>query len=466
MAETPVGDPPIRASAWRCCRATADLDCVCHVGGRTRGAFSSRRALAPAWGSCMGGSLHGPAGRGRVCAEAAARWPDGTPGSDRATSTVRRRVRARPQASSGPPAAGGSGGRRGVVALADACTVTPQQLTIEVLRLFELLRIDQIELRAEDVEREPLRLVVAGEKVDDGDVARLPVAVATADPLLDALRVPRQVVVDDGVAELQVQPFRPRFRRDQDRGALPELVDERQAHGHRRARRPSAVAVGVAPRVEGCPGARRVVVAPEQRDVLVAQFRLLEQEPAQVVLGRQGLGEDHHLAPVRRPVHDHAHGLHEARRLAVPRQRTGAAHEVLDPCEFVPDPLGLQWHRRHRSRSRPRPALADVVLFLEVARKLRRGRRTGIALPEHAALPRRDPVQALDERRDRRRHAPVKAEQEQPAGVAPEGLQGRRQEVVRDVVVEGALGRAHAVLEELRPPPDEGPVQTLLGLPA
>ena len=96
------------------------------------------------------------------------------------------------------------------------------------------------------------RLVVAGEKVDDGDVARLPVAVATADPLLDPLRVPRQVVVDDGVAELQVQPFRPRFRRDQGRGPLPELVDERQAHGHRRARRPRALAVGVAPRVEGC----------------------------------------------------------------------------------------------------------------------------------------------------------------------------------------------------------------------
>ena len=314
--------------------------------------------------------------------------------------------------------------------------------------------------------REALRLVVAGEKVDDGDVARPPVAVAAADALLDALRVPRQVVVDDGVAELQVQPFRPRFRRDQDRGALAELVDERQAHGHRRARRPRAAAVGVAPRLEGCPGARRVVVAPEQRDVLVAQFGLFEQEPAQVVLGRQGLGEDHHLAPVRRPVHDHAHGLHEARRLAVPRQGTGAAHEVLDPCEFCPDRLGLDGKRRGRSRSRLCPALADVVLILEVAGEVRRGRLTGIALPEHSAQPRRDPVQALGERRDRRRHATVKAEQEQLAGIPSEGMQGRRQEVVRDVVVEGALGRAHAVLEELRPSPDEGPVQELLCLPA
>ena len=115
------------------------------------------------------------------------------------------------------------------------------------------------------------------------------------------------------------------------------------------------LAVGVAPGVEGYPGPHRVVVAPAQRDVLVAQFRLFEQEPAQVVLGRQGLGEDHDLAPGRRPVHDHALG--------------------------------------------------------------------------------------------------------------PEGMQGRRQEVVRDVVVEGALVRAHAVLEELRPPPDEGPVQKLLCLP-
>ena len=45
-------------------------------------------------------------------------------------------------------------------------------------------------------------------------------------------------------------------------------------------------------------------------------------------------------------------------------------------------------------------------------------------------------------------------------------MQGRRQEVVRDVVVEGALVRAHAVFEELRPSPDEGPVQKLLCLPA
>ena len=289
---------------------------------------------------------------------------------------------------------------------------------------------------------------------------------AAADALLDALRVPRQVVVDDGVAELQVQPLRPRLRRDQDRGALPELVDEREAHGHRRARRPGSLAVGLAPRVEGRPGPRRVVVAAEQRDVLVAQFRLFEQERAQVVLGRQGLGEDHDLAPVRRPVHDHAHGLDEARRLAVPRQGAGAADEVLDAGEFASDRLGLLGKRWRRGRSRPSPAIADVVLFLEVAHELRRVRLTGIALPEHAAQPGSDPVQALGERRDRRRHAAVKAEQEQLAGVAPEGLQGRRQEVVRDVVVEGALVRAHAVFEELRPPPDEGPVQELLRLPA
>ena len=81
MAETPVGDPPIRASAWRCCRATADLGCVCHVGGRTRGAFSSRHALAPAWGSCNGGlpawDTH-PSRRG-ADGYARKRRPDGTP---------------------------------------------------------------------------------------------------------------------------------------------------------------------------------------------------------------------------------------------------------------------------------------------------------------------------------------------------------------------------------------------------
>ena len=302
--------------------------------------------------------------------------------------------------------------------------VGPRRLQHDVRHVEDIA--EQIELRAEDVEREPLRLVVPGEEVDDGDVALLSVAMATADPLLDPLRVPRQVVVDDGVAELQVQPLRPRLRRDHDDGAPTELVHQREAHGNRRARRPGAGAVSVAPRLQSGASPGRIVVAPEQGDVLVAQFRLFEQEPAQVILGRQGLGEDHHLAPVRRPVHHHAHGLDETRRLAVPRQRAGTAHEVLDPREFVPDRLGLHRQRPHRRRGHANAVLFNVVLFLQVAHKLRRGQFARVAVPEHPAQPGRDPAQALRERRDRRRHAAVKTEQEQLPGIPAKGMQGGR----------------------------------------
>ena len=82
-------------------------------------------------------------------------------------------------------------------------------------------------LLAQDLERQGLRQVVLGQEIDDRHAALLTVAMAAADALLDALRVPGQVVVDDGVAELEVQALsgnehaRPR----------PELVDQRQSGG-------------------------------------------------------------------------------------------------------------------------------------------------------------------------------------------------------------------------------------------
>ena len=76
------------------------------------------------------------------------------------------------------------------------------------------------------------------DEVDDRDVALLAVAVAAADALLDALRVPRQVVVDDRLAELEVQALRARFGADQHLRARAELVHQREPDGHfaRRAR--------------------------------------------------------------------------------------------------------------------------------------------------------------------------------------------------------------------------------------
>src|SRR5260370_18250397 len=55
--------------------------------------------------------------------------------------------------------------------------------------------------------RVSMRLVVPGDKIDHRDISLLAVPMAAPDPLFDSLWVPRQVVVDDGFANLQVQSF-------------------------------------------------------------------------------------------------------------------------------------------------------------------------------------------------------------------------------------------------------------------
>ena len=90
-------------------------------------------------------------------------------------------------------------------------------------------RAEELELLAQDLEREAPASVVLREEVDDGHVVLLAVAMAAADALLDALRVPRQVVVHDRVAELQVQALGAGLGGDEDARARLELVDERES---------------------------------------------------------------------------------------------------------------------------------------------------------------------------------------------------------------------------------------------
>jgi predicted dinucleotide-binding enzyme len=49
-----------------------------------------------------------------------------------------------------------------------------------------------------------MRLIVPSDKVDHGDITLLAVPMTASDALFDALRVPRQIVVDNGLAKLQV----------------------------------------------------------------------------------------------------------------------------------------------------------------------------------------------------------------------------------------------------------------------
>ena len=156
---------------------------------------------------------------------------------------------------------------------------------------------EQLELLAQDLERERLRLVVLGQEVDDRDVALLTVAMAAPDALLDALRIPRQVVVDDGVAELEVQALGAGLGGDEDPRARPELVDEREPRRD--------VGLGFCPASCGTSSLQRSSASCARFESLVPRksvisdsrtSRLCDQALAQVLLRDERLGEDDHLA--------------------------------------------------------------------------------------------------------------------------------------------------------------------------
>ena len=90
--------------------------------------------------------------------------------------------------------------------------------------------IEEAEFLAEQFEDASIGLVTLVKEVNHDDVVLLPVAMTTADPLLDPLRVPRQVVVDDQRAELKVHAFRCGFSREQDRRIIPKMLDQGGAH--------------------------------------------------------------------------------------------------------------------------------------------------------------------------------------------------------------------------------------------
>ena len=141
--------------------------------------------------------------------------------------------------------------------------------------------------------------VLLVEEVDHDDVELLAVAVAAADALLDALRVPGQVVVHDQVAELKVDAFGRGFGGDQDRRLVAEVLDERGAHvGARRAA--DAVGAGVLrqPALVDRLRSRVVVRAVEEHD-LARELGLLE-EAEEVFLRAARLGEDDRLLLKRR----------------------------------------------------------------------------------------------------------------------------------------------------------------------
>ena len=89
--------------------------------------------------------------------------------------------------------------------------------------------IEEPEFLVEQLIDALIRRVLLVQEIDHDHVELLAVAMASADALLDTLRIPWQIVVHDEVAELQVDALRCRFGRDQDGGLVSEVIDQRCA---------------------------------------------------------------------------------------------------------------------------------------------------------------------------------------------------------------------------------------------
>ena len=90
--------------------------------------------------------------------------------------------------------------------------------TVEELEFFEKELIDAL-----------IGSVGFVKEINDNDIVFLAVTVATSDALLDTLRIPREIVVDDQRAELQVHSFRGGLRGNHDGGFVAEVIHNRSA---------------------------------------------------------------------------------------------------------------------------------------------------------------------------------------------------------------------------------------------
>ena len=149
----------------------------------------------------------------------------------------------------------------------------------------------------------------SGDEVERIHVTRLPDAVDAAQPLLEAGRVPGQVVVDHQVAELEVDAFAGRLRRHANLTAGPEVLLRLFAI----ARVHPAVdfAGRIAPGFEMVPQVvQRVAVLGKDEQLAPSVLQLLELRPLQALAQRDELGVAAvfaHPADARRQVPERRH---------------------------------------------------------------------------------------------------------------------------------------------------------------
>ena len=86
--------------------------------------------------------------------------------------------------------------------------------------------IEEVELFRQQFQDPAVGGIALVQEINDDHVMLLAVAVATAYALLDALRVPGQIVVDDQRTELQVHPFGGGFGSQEDGGGIAEVLHQ------------------------------------------------------------------------------------------------------------------------------------------------------------------------------------------------------------------------------------------------
>ena len=91
---------------------------------------------------------------------------------------------------------------------------------------------EQAEFLAEEFENTTINFIALVEKVYNHDIELLTIAVAAANPLFDALRIPGQIVIDNKGTELQVDAFRRGFSGEEDCRIVTEMLDQRGPNIH------------------------------------------------------------------------------------------------------------------------------------------------------------------------------------------------------------------------------------------
>ena len=89
---------------------------------------------------------------------------------------------------------------------------------------------EQLELLAQNLESQGLRQVVLGQEIDHRHAALLTVTMTAPYALLNALWVPRQIVVDDQRAELKVDSLGGSLSGDHDDRFITEILDQCSPH--------------------------------------------------------------------------------------------------------------------------------------------------------------------------------------------------------------------------------------------